>query len=93
MKLDNTNFKITTKGNTYYFTTALRMRKFVNLLEKNREEVRNKIMKRYRVNVSCDLLADAYLYQTIENRGFLIETSNGKKYRSDEEYLLYIDKI
>lgn len=93
MKLDNSNFKITTSSGTYYFSTALRARKFSNLLESNRKTVTEKINRRYRVNIICRLLADIYLYQTIENRGFLIETPAGEKYYNIDDYALIIDNV
>ena len=45
---------------------------FIDKLEDNREEVSEKLSKRYKLNIRFDKLADIKLYEKVEKRGFLI---------------------
>lgn len=62
---------------TYYFSTDLHRRKFLLNLQDNRQLISKKLSKRYHFKIENNLLADLYLYITVENRGFLIEDKRG----------------
>ena len=89
MKLQESKYFVEERGITYYFSTELHKLKFMKRLEENRKEVNARIYKRYRVNLHSDYLADLYLYQVIENRGFYIKVNNLNEYKSNDDFLLY----
>lgn len=63
---------------TYMFSSNRHREKFFNGLENNREEVKLRLRKRYRLNVAFDLMADFYWYGECENRGFLVDVGGEK---------------
>lgn len=93
MKLQESKYFVEERGITYYFSTELHKLKFMKRLEENRKEVTDRLYKRYRSCLHSDYLADLYLYQTIENRGFYIKLYNGQSYKSNDEFLLYINPV
>ena len=60
-------------GITYYFSTAIRVRKFLDNYQVNRREVNEAISKRVKISVDLKYIADINLYRRIEKTGFLIE--------------------
>lgn len=77
--LDNSNYAFTTEYNyTYYFSTAIRMRKFAEKRKAKQEYVAEQIKKIYHVYVDCSLISDIKLYNQLENRGCHIVTDKGE---------------
>lgn len=75
--LVNSPFYYKLNGITYYFSTKGHLAKFENNYIKSRLEMRERLLKRYRLDMSCELASDLYLYIMVENRGFLIKTVEG----------------
>lgn len=69
------------------------MSKFLKEYKTNREITAYRITKRYRIPVKMDLLADLYLYCTIENRGFFIRDQRGEGYTCPQAVLLNGEKL
>lgn len=79
INLSESPFTYTTdRGVTFYFSTALRMNKFVNALHNNRVDFKARILRKFLVNFDCPAIADMYLYRTIEDKGFLVEYEGGR---------------
>lgn len=85
--LKDSKFIVETRGISYYFSTKLHATKFENRVKENRELIKNKLYKRYRVHLENDLFCDIYLYQTIENRGFYIKSFN-EVYTNIDDFVL-----
>lgn len=60
-------------GITYYFSTAIRVRKFLDNYLTNRREVNEALSRRVKISVDLKYIADINLYRRIEKTGFLIE--------------------
>ena len=56
----------------FRFSSANNVNKFKNKLKENRENIKVSLSKRFKINLSLDLVADIKLYNSIETRGFLI---------------------
>ena len=93
MKLQESKHIVEERGICYYFSTELHKQNFIKRLEENRREVADRIYKRYRSCIHSDYLADIYLYQKVENRGFYVKLYNGQTYKSNEEFLLYVNPV
>lgn len=82
-------FIFTTNNITYYFSTQLHKVKFMENYENNRKLVEQNLTKRYKIPVKYDILADMYLYYTIETRGFyIVNQITGDEYRWAGEVIL-----
>lgn len=57
---------------TFMFSSDLHRRKFIERYMDNRKEVIERIKARYKLTINANILADIYLYQKIENRGFCL---------------------
>lgn len=62
----------------YVFSSDLYKQKFYDRLFEHREKITESLSKRFGVQVENDILSDLKLYMTIEKRGFLIITKDGK---------------
>ena len=62
----------------YVFSSNLYKENFYNRLFEHREKIYESLSKRFGVRVENEILADLKLYMTIEKRGFLIITKEGK---------------
>lgn len=79
INLSESPFQYTTDtGVTFYFSTALRMNKFVHSLHNNRVDFKARVLRKFLVNFECPAIADMYLYRTIEDKGFLVEYEGGR---------------
>ena len=56
----------------FFFSSPAHLVKFRRELEANREWLNDSMTRRFKFNMSLDLLADFSLYRKIETRGFLI---------------------
>lgn len=84
VNLRQSPFTFSSMGVLYFFSTELHRGKFIRNLENNRTMVKDRLLKRYRINIESNYLADLYLYRTIENRGFFIITKDGVEYTCPE---------
>lgn len=57
---------------TFFFSSPAHLNKFKEGLEVNREWLNDSMTRRFKFNMSLDVLADFSLYRKIETRGFLI---------------------
>lgn len=64
-------------GVKYFFSTELRRDNFIKRYQDNRKEVAARLKKRWRFDIESSLLADLYLYSSIELHGFYIEHNGG----------------
>lgn len=64
-------------GLTYYFSSKNHLDKFERTYIRARQEMKDRLLKRYRLDICCDHMSDIYTYIMIENRGFLIKTDAG----------------
>lgn len=65
----------------YFFSSELHSKKFYERVALNRKMVSERLTKRYHFPIENDMLADIYLYVTIENRGFrVIDLQDGREY-------------
>ena len=62
----------------FKFSSKLYKDNFKTKLKDNRESINKSISKRFGFNIEFDKLCDLKLYSSIEKRGFLIETEEGK---------------
>ena len=63
---------------TFVFSGEYNLNSFKNKLNENRERISESLTKRFKLDITCDLLADIKLYTSIEKRGFLIERNEDK---------------
>ena len=61
----------------FHFSSELYLSKFCERYIKNREEVNNSLTKRFKIEITNNMLADLRLYANIEKRGFYIASING----------------
>lgn len=57
---------------TFVFSSALYLKKFVHVIDKNREKINESLSNRFGFRIINNELADLKTYSTIEKRGFLI---------------------
>lgn len=57
---------------TFFFSSPAHLTKFRKGLEANREWLNDSMTRRFKFNMTLDVLADFSLYRKIETRGFLI---------------------
>lgn len=57
---------------TFFFSSPAHLTKFRRELEANRDWLNDSMTRRFKFNMSLDMLADFSLYRKIETRGFLI---------------------
>lgn len=57
---------------TFFFSSPAHLVKFRRELEANRDWLNDSMTRRFKFNMSLDVLADFSLYRKIETRGFLI---------------------
>jgi hypothetical protein len=57
---------------TFFFSSPAHLTKFRRELEANRGWLNDSMTRRFKFNMSLDVLADFSLYRKIETRGFLI---------------------
>jgi hypothetical protein len=57
---------------TFFFSSPAHLTKFRRELEANRDWLNDSMTRRFKFNMSLDVLADFSLYRKIETRGFLI---------------------
>lgn len=57
---------------TFFFSSPAHLNKFRKGLEANRDWLNDSMTRRFKFNMSLDVLADFSLYRKIETRGFLI---------------------
>ena len=69
----------------YMFSSQLLLDKFMEKLEQNRKRINTSLLKRFKFEITQNIICDIRLYQSIETRGFLI-CSNG-------EYIECLDHI
>ena len=73
---------------TYYFSTELHRVRFEERYITARLEMKERLKKRYGLNMACELASDIYTYMMMENRGFLIRTKRGEIIRWPEQIKL-----
>jgi len=56
----------------FKFSSSNNVNKFLKKISSNRDTINLSLSKRFKVNLSLDLIADIKLYTLIETRGFLI---------------------
>ena len=56
----------------FRFSSKNNVSKFLNKYLDNRGMINNSLSKRFKINLSFDLIADIKLYTLVESRGFLI---------------------
>lgn len=70
---------------TFFFSSPVHLNKFRRELEANRGWLNDSMTRRFKFNMSLDVLADFSLYRKIETRGFLIiNESTGVAYECPE---------
>jgi len=62
----------------YVFSSVLYKSKFIEKLNKNRDDISMSLSNRFNLSFTCDILADLKLYTTIEKRGFLLYVNEEK---------------
>ncbi len=62
----------------FMFSSKMYKENFKNKLKINRENISNSLSKRFGFTIKLEKLCDLKLYSSIEKRGFLIETREGK---------------
>lgn len=73
------SYRCTIDGLTFVFSSRLHLDNFKKRLHENRERINTSLSKRFNYNIDVSQLADLVLYRKIENRGFLVLTSEGKE--------------
>lgn len=76
--LPNSPYHSIASGHIFFFSSEFYRNKFEQMLEQNRVEVSQRISDRYKVQAQFDFMADVYLYQKIEKRGFYIRGEEGE---------------
>lgn len=56
----------------FRFSSENNIKKFLTKQDSNREKLQISLTKRFKINLSLDLIADLKLYSQVETRGFLI---------------------
>lgn len=78
----------------FFFSSPAHLVKFRKGLEANREWLNDSMTRRFKFNMSLDVLADFSLYRKIETRGFLIiNDSTGVAYECPESIEFHGMKI
>ena len=71
--LEESEYKITISGITYYFSSRLYLTKFIERFPNERDILNYKQSRRFKTALDLSLLADLKTYAAIEKRGFLVE--------------------
>jgi len=70
---------------TFVFSSETNRKKFYDRFIENREKINESLSNRFKLNITVDVMCDVRLYETIEKRGFLIVTEEGKKIWQKED--------
>jgi hypothetical protein len=71
-------FVVQTHDVKFVFSSKSHKDKFKEKIDSNRNNLNDKLTKKYGIDVDVSLLADIVLYTMIETRGFLIFDKEGK---------------
>ena len=72
-EVERSPYVLTVGAVTYYFSSAVHLRKFAQQFKAHREEINVKARKRFRVTCDFSAAADLLLYSEIESRGFFVK--------------------
>jgi hypothetical protein len=81
--LNVSEYRATINNITYVFSSELHRIKFLEKLNSNRNEINNKLTKRFGIDIENNILADLVLYKNVETRGYLIISGTGEKLCKD----------
>lgn len=70
----------------FRFSSPSHMRKFVEQITVKRDWLNDSLSRRWKLNVSADVVAVLNLYRQVETRGYLIIDAMGREYRKPEEF-------
>lgn len=79
LNLNESEFKITIEGLTFYFSSNFYLNKFKNNVKNYIELETTKLLLKYEININLDLYFMISYYKKIEKRGFRIYDENAKK--------------
>ena len=79
LDLKETEYMITLSGMTFYFSSKLYLKKFIDNVNNYIKQENIKLCIRYNLNIDLSLFLMILLYRKIENRGFMIFYKNNNK--------------
>lgn len=88
--LYESEYHLKINGVTYWFSSELYKRKFIERYIEERDILNYAQSKRFKINLNLNILADIRTYSSIEKRGFLIEIK-GVRYTCLEHINLQLE--
>lgn len=90
LELKKSDYKTSFLNHTFYFSSPLYLKKFMNLVNSYIEVETIKIYNKYKIPLKFDLYLAFSFYKKIETRGFyIVDDITGKEIKSNKEFTAY----
>ena len=90
LDLEESEYKVTFKEITFYFSSLLYRNNFGEALTEYLIIVKRTLENRWKINFECELFGAIILYTNIEKRGFLIKYKN-KEIKSKDDLCILMN--
>lgn len=88
--LKESEYHITILGVTYWFSSQLYLKKFIDRYLEERDILNYAQSRRHKTGLNLSILSDIKLYNSIEKRGFLVEIK-GVRYLCPQDISLQLE--
>ena len=89
LDITKSEYKITTRGLTFYFSSVFYLESFARKLEQYDAKIEQYLLNRLHMPVDAKKCAAIMCYSEVEKRGFYV-TQGDKVYRHESEFKAYV---
>lgn len=89
LDITKSEYKITTRGLTFYFSSVFYLESFARKLEQYDAKIEQYLLNRLHMTVDAKKCAAIMCYAEVEKRGFYV-TQGDKVYRHESEFKAYV---